>query len=96
MNRFVQTVQGTCKSYLLMTATYSRKVTMPEQTLEQWVSDITAAHNHHAKAIEVLELRERELNDRLIKLERENDSLRKSINLILDHLNVEITPEKNE
>jgi hypothetical protein len=32
-----------------------------EQTLEDWVSDMTIAHNNHAKAIEVLELRERGL-----------------------------------
>lgn len=40
-----------------------------EINLEDWVSDMTTAHNNHAKAIEVLELRERELNDRLIKIE---------------------------
>ena len=41
-----------------------------EQTLEDWVSDMTIAHNNHAKAIEVLDLRERGLN------EKENKSRR--------------------
>ena len=41
-----------------------------EQTLEEWVSDMTVAHNNHAKAIEVLELRERNLNDRIDRLEK--------------------------
>jgi len=64
-----------------------------EQTLEEWVSDITVAHNNHAKAIEVLELRERELNERLEKAEQDNDHLRRSINTLMDALDIVVTPD---
>ena len=56
-----------------------------EQTLEDWVSDMTAAHNNHAKAIEVLELRERNLNDRLDRLDTLADDQRKAINKLMEH-----------
>jgi hypothetical protein len=56
-----------------------------EQTLEEWVSDMTVAHNNHAKAIEVLELRERNLNDRLDRSDTLADDQRKAINKLMEH-----------
>ncbi len=56
-----------------------------EQTLEEWVSDMTVAHNNHAKAIEVLELRERNLNDRIDRLEKLADNQRQAINKLMEH-----------
>ena len=56
-----------------------------EPTLEEWVSDMTVAHNNHAKAIEVLELRERNLNDRIDRLEKLADNQRQAINKLMEH-----------
>jgi hypothetical protein len=57
-----------------------------EQTLEDWVSDMTIAHNNHAKAIEVLELRERGLNETNEAQAAEIADLRKAVNTLLTHL----------
>ena len=57
-----------------------------EQTLEEWVSDMTVAHNNHAKAIEVLELRERGLNEINEAQASEIADLRKAVNTLLTHL----------
>jgi hypothetical protein len=57
-----------------------------EQTLEEWVSDMTVAHNNHAKAIEVLELRERGLNQTNEAQASEIADLRKAVNTLLTHL----------
>jgi|TARA_R110000787_G_scaffold223805_1_gene332078 hypothetical protein len=54
--------------------------------LEDWVSDITIAHNNHAKAIEVLELRERSLKETESALSAEIADLRKAVNTLLTHL----------
>jgi prefoldin subunit 5 len=67
-----------------------------EQTLEEWVSDMTLAHNNHAKAIEILELRERELNDRLQKTEIDIDHLRRAINTLMEALDVVVTPDEEK
>ena len=66
------------------------------KTLEDWVSDMTIAHNNHAKAIEVLELRERELNERLEKTETDIDHSRKAINTLMDALDIVVTPDEEE
>jgi|TARA_R110000803_G_scaffold189648_1_gene252173 hypothetical protein len=57
-----------------------------EQTLEDWVSDMTVAHNNHAKAIEVLELRERGLHETNEAQASEITDLRKAVNTLLTHL----------
>ena len=57
-----------------------------EQTLEDWESDMTVAHNNHAKAIEVLELRERGLNQTNEAQASEIADLRKAVNTLLTHL----------
>ena len=57
-----------------------------EQTLEEWVIDMTVAHNNHAKAIEVLELRERGLNQTNEAQAAEIADLRKAVNTLLIHL----------
>lgn len=59
-----------------------------EQTLEEWVSDMTIAHNNHAKAIEVLELRERGLNQTNEAQASEIADLRKAVNTLLKHLDL--------
>jgi hypothetical protein len=59
-----------------------------EQTLEDWVSDMTVAHNNHAKAIEVLELRERGLNQTNEAQASEIADLRKAVNTLLKHLDL--------
>ena len=59
-----------------------------EQTLEEWVSDMTIAHNNHAKAIEVLELRERGLNQTNEAQALEIADLRKAVNTLLTHLDL--------
>jgi hypothetical protein len=59
-----------------------------EQTLEDWVSDMTIAHNNHAKAIEVLELRERGLNQTNEAQASEIADLRKAVNTLLKHLDL--------
>ena len=59
-----------------------------EQTLEEWVSDMTIAHNNHAKAIEVLELRERGLNQTNEAQASEIADLRKAVNTLLTHLDL--------
>ena len=59
-----------------------------EQTLEEWVSDMTVAHNNHAKAIEVLELRERGLNQTNEAQASEIADLRKAVNTLLTHLDL--------
>ena len=59
-----------------------------EQTLEDWVSDMTIAHNNHAKAIEVLELRERGLNQTDEAQASEIADLRKAVNTLLTHLDL--------
>ena len=57
-----------------------------EQTLEDWVSDMTVAHNNHAKAIEVLELRERGLHEINEAKASEIADLRKAVTTLLTHL----------
>jgi len=59
-----------------------------EQTLEDWVSDMTIAHNNHAKAIEVLELRERGLYETNEAQASEISDLRKAVNTLLKHLDL--------
>jgi hypothetical protein len=59
-----------------------------EQTLEDWVSDMTIAHNNHAKAIEVLELRERGLYETNEAQASEIADLRKAVNTLLKHLDL--------
>jgi hypothetical protein len=65
------------------------RLKMPkEQTLEEWVGDITIAHNNHAKAIEVLELRERSLNETNAAQAAEISDLRNAVNTLLKHLDL--------
>jgi hypothetical protein len=59
-----------------------------EQPIEEWVSDITISHNNHAKAIEVLELRERSLKEISEMHEAEIITLRGAINLLMDKLDI--------
>jgi transcriptional regulator len=47
---------------------------------------MTVAHNNHAKAIEVLELRERGLNQTNEAQASEIADLRKAVNTLLTHL----------
>lgn len=63
---------------------------MSERTLEEWVADMTTAHNNHAKAIEMLELQERNLNERLEAIEDTVDDIRKSVNILMEHLDLTI------
>ena len=62
-------------------------------SIEDWVKKITKAHNNHAKAIEVLELRERSLHERQGALEEVVNDQRKAINALMEHL--EFTAEGN-
>ena len=59
-----------------------------EQPIEEWVNDITIGHNNHAKAIEVLELRERSLKEISEMHEAEVVTLRGAINLLMDKLDI--------
>ena len=65
-----------------------------EIPIEEWVDKMTTAHNHHAKAIEILEQRGRSLNDRRESCEYTLADIRKSFNKVLDHL--DITIEEDE
>jgi|TARA_Y100000310_G_C20551666_1_gene748392 hypothetical protein len=61
---------------------------MPEMTIEEWVEQITKAHNNHAKAIEVLELRERSLKEITEAQGQLINDLRLSLNKVLEHLEI--------
>jgi len=61
-----------------------------EFTLEQWVADISEAHNNHAKMIETLQLRQDNVNERLEAVEESVNSIRQSVNSILGYLDITI------
>ena len=65
-----------------------------EIPIEEWVDKMTLAHNQHAKAIEILDQRGRNLNERLESCEYMLADIRKSFNKVLDHL--DITIEEDE
>jgi hypothetical protein len=65
-----------------------------EIPIEEWVDRMTKAHNHHAKAIEILEQRGRSLNERLESCEVLLADVHRSFNKVLNHL--DITIEEDE
>ena len=65
-----------------------------EIPIEEWVDKMTMAHNHHAKAIEILEQRGRSLNERLESCEVLLADVHRSFNKVLNHL--DITIEEDE
>jgi hypothetical protein len=65
-----------------------------EIPIQDWVTQMTTAHNHHAQSIDTLEGRSLNLLERLEHVEEMVQDLRISLNKILTHL--DITIEEDE
>ena len=67
-----------------------------EMPIEERVDKMTKAHKHHAKSIEILEQRGRNLNERLEHTENILVAVHRSINRLLEHLDITIEVEDDE
>ena len=65
-----------------------------EIPIQEWVTQMTTAHNHHAQSIDTLEGRSLNLLERLEHVEELVQDLRISLNKILTHL--DLTIEEDE